>query len=87
MIDAEHDPVGWALMVAHLEEARDHLDSLIASLAQTRSVDEAEFAVDIGHLYAHINRVWNSRRSGLENVSGEQWDAFTEFPSDVRPVG
>jgi len=48
--------------------------------------DEAHFAVDLGHVYAHLNRAWHARNQPSEMTS-EQRDAFSEFPRDLKPVG
>lgn len=86
MINEKDEPVAWALLIAELDEAREHLESLTAQLAQEGAMDEDEFAVYLGHVYAHLNRVWHSRnQSGL--IEDEQWDLFSQFPVDLRPVG
>jgi hypothetical protein len=45
-------------------------------------IDDSEFQIDIGHIYSHINRSWNSRnRVGEENFNLE-----SKFPNDIKPI-
>jgi hypothetical protein len=47
---------------------------------------EAEFATYLGHVYAHLNRAWNGRNLAAE-ATDEQRIQFTQFPTDLLPVG
>jgi hypothetical protein len=86
MIDNTSDPVAWALLVQELDDGRQHLDALIAEMVNTGQVDEEKFRVDLGHVYAHLNRAWHSRNQTSE-ITDQQWTTFSQFPVDVPPVG
>ncbi len=86
MINPTSHPVSWSLLVSELDEAREHLQDLVTQLAGRGQIDEAEFAVHLGHIYAHLNRVWHSRNQDSE-ITDEQWEPFSQFPADIRPVG
>ena len=41
--------------------------------------------VDMGHILAHLNRAW-ARRNCTRDLTDEEWDAFREYPQDLRPI-
>ena len=86
MINKEENPVAWFMLVTNLEEAKEHLESLIDDLVKGECVEEVDFGVYVGHIYAHLNRVWNSRNLDRQ-LADEEWSVFSQFPSDIRPVG
>ena len=86
MIDSDSYPVAWSLLVAELDDAREHLESLIGEMAPQGSYDEEEFRINLGHIYAHLNRAWHSRDISSE-ITKDQWPVFSRFPTDVTPVG
>ena len=86
MINQKNNPVSWALLITELEEAQEHLGSLVDKMANVGAVEEEEYAVDLGHIYAHLNRAWHSRSQDGE-ISDEQWPVFSNFPNDLKPVG
>jgi hypothetical protein len=86
MIDQKTDPVLWGLLVSGLDDAREHLETLVAQMAAKGSVDEEEYRVALGHIYAHLNRAWNSRDC-REEITQKEWAQITRFPGDVEPVG
>lgn len=86
MIDESNNPVEWALLIAELDEAREHLERLSSEMAEVGSIDESTLSVQLGHIYAHLNRVWNSRRLGRE-ISEPEWNRYSQFPTDIEPVG
>ena len=86
MINRDNNPVAWALLLLDLDEAREHLENLVEQMSQSEDFDEAEFSVHLGHIYAHLNRVWNSRDMEKE-IPGDQWTEFSRFPTDLQPVG
>jgi hypothetical protein len=73
------------MFMYELTDAHEHLGDLIGKLAGG-SVDEEALRVDIGHVYAHLNRAWHQSKSASE-IADTEWDAATAFPSDVTPVG
>ena len=87
MINQSDNPVPWALLLYEIDEVRQHLDSLAKQMASAGRIDNDDFRVQIGHAYAHLNRIWHRRNEKSEEITGEQWDAFSKFPTDINPVG
>ena len=87
MITQSDHPVAWALLLYELDEVREHLEELVNMLARDGSLADADFQVHIGHVYSHINRVWNGRNDGSEERSDERWQRVRQFPTDIEPVG
>jgi hypothetical protein len=86
MINSKDNTVAWALLITNLDEAREHLESLTREMAQAGAIEDTEFEVQLGHIYAHLNRVWHSR-SQSEDLTEEQWSVYSQFPKDLKPVG
>ena len=86
MINEKEHCAAWALLLSELDEAHEHLKSLIQKMHHDGAIEEADFAVDLGHVYAHLNRVWHSRNQESE-ITGKQWPTFSQFPKDLNPVG
>jgi hypothetical protein len=86
MINAKDHSVAWASFVTELDEAREHLEALSEKLVREGSCDESDLAVDLGHIYAHLNRAWHSRDQD-DAITSEQWQEFSGFPTDLTPVG
>ena len=86
MINPKDNYVEWALLVTNLEEAHEHLGNLLSRLTPTEGIDEEDFAVQLGHVYAHLNRVWNGRNIARD-WTDEEFVEFANFPSDIHPVG
>ncbi len=87
MINSKSNPVEWSSLMYELEDAKEHLEKLIAQMNKDGTIDEeVEYKMHIGHIYAHINRGWNSR-----NIVGEyderERETFSSFPSDIEPCG
>lgn len=85
MISKDEDYVRWVLLVDQLCEARDHLNDLIKKIDKP-DYDEDHLIVDLGHIYAHLNRFANSR-SSYTDISEDNWDEMSKFPEDIKPVG
>lgn len=86
MINKSENPASWTLLLTELDEAREHLEGLIDKMNGAGAIDDPEFAVDLGHVYAHLNRAWHSRNQD-EQITEEQWPVFSQFPKDINPVG
>jgi hypothetical protein len=86
MINQKDHYVAWALLLTEMDEAREHLQDLIEKMHRDGRIEDEEFAVDLGHIYAHLNRVWHSRSQASE-ITEAQWPEFSEFPKDLKPVG
>ena len=86
MINGKDNPVEWALMSYELEEVIEHLQHILDRIGSESEVDEIEFGFDMGHVYAHLNRIWNARKQTGE-YSDAQRDEFSKFPIDIELVG
>lgn len=86
MIDRTQHPEAWAFFMTELDDAREHLSHLIESLHGAGSVDTAELGVDLGHVFAHLNRAWYQHRHQADLPENE-WVEASSFPNDLRPVG
>ena len=85
MINRNDDPLGWAMFVQELEDAHEHLGTLIKDMAAKSDYGEPELRVDLGHVYAHLNRAWQ-RRLQPADLTDAAWDAAREFPHDIEPI-
>jgi hypothetical protein len=86
MINSKDNNVVWALLIMDMDEAREHLEDLTNQMSKDGEIDEAEFAAHLGHVYAHLNRIWNSRNK-TEEISSDEWSDYSQFPKDLQPVG
>ena len=82
MINQKDNPIEWSLLLYELDDCKEHLKTLIEKMNNYGHIDDSEFQIDIGHIYSHINRSWNSRnRVGEENFNLE-----SKFPNDIKPI-
>ena len=86
MINQQEHSVSWALLLAELDEAREHLEELVDKMNRTGAIDDADFSIEMGHIYAHLNRACHSRNQDGE-ITRAQWPVFSQFPKDIKPVG
>lgn len=88
MIDPQRDPLAWSMLMYELEDAHEHLGNLIREM----KADEVAFRIDLGHVYAHLNRAWNLRDKddAWHDASNPDWnteyDAARAFPTDLEPI-
>ena len=61
-------------------------DERSKEIATSGRIDERDFQVRIGHVYAHLNRVWNGRNR-TDEITDDQWERMSQFPQDLIPVG
>ena len=87
MINSKDNPVAWALLVQGMEDAHEHIASLVKQMNRAGTIEDEDFAVQIAHAYAHINRAWNARNYASGEMTDEQWTTFSQFPHDIEPVG
>jgi hypothetical protein len=87
VINQSDNPVAWALLVQEIDDVREHLASLARQMASEGRIDDEDFAVQIGHAYAHLNRIWHRRNNPADEISDEAWERFSRFPTDIEPVG
>jgi hypothetical protein len=83
MIDRKLQPVEWAAFLYELEDAKEHLEALIKDIGHDLDYDENNLRVDLGHIYAHLNRAW---RRSMKAVDDGEWDKASQFPDDLMPV-
>ncbi len=86
MINIKTNPIEWSSLMYELEDAKEHLESLIIEMNKNGSIDEIEYEIQLGHVFAHLNRGWNSRRKVGEYDEKER-KKFSSFPSDLEPCG
>ena len=69
-----------------LKDAKEHLIDLINTMNSQGNIDEFDYEINLGHIYAHLNRAWNSR-----SIIGEYTDKtrsiISAFPKDIEPYG
>lgn len=85
MISKSEHPVAWGVLMYQLEDAHEHLSDLIREMSTGSDVGEPELRVNLGHIYAHLNRFWNARNI-VESLSEEQWHSMRTFPADLEPI-
>ena len=85
MINNKDHPVAWAQLLSELEDTHEHLGSLISEMDREGKIDVESYAVDIAHIYAHLNRAWNTRDITSE-VTDEQWEEGRSYPKDLEPL-
>ena len=85
MINREDHPVGWTMFLMELDDAHEHLGNLIKEMATNTDYSEPELRIDLGHVYAHLNRAWH-RREAHEDLSDSEWEMSRRFPDDIEPI-
>ena len=85
MISHDSHPIEWCSFIDELDDAREHLEDLVRELVETGRCDEADLRVHLGHVFAHLNRAWNSRSLSGE-ITDELWSAYSAFPADLDPI-
>ena len=86
MINSKINPVEWSSLLYELEDAKEHLESLLNEMESNGEIDETEYEVQIGHIFAHLNRSWNTRNKIGEYTEKER-GFYTAFPNDILPYG
>lgn len=85
MISMKQAPVAWAMLMYDLDDAREDLEALLMAMQNDLEFDEEYFRVRLGHIYWHLNRVWNRRNVPDELLENDDSDAG-RFPSDLEPI-
>ncbi|MEM1213349.1 MAG: hypothetical protein AAGI68_13755 [Planctomycetota bacterium] len=87
-LNQDDHPVAWSLWMDELCDAHEHLGKLIQDMTDAGSIDEADFGIDLGHVFAHLNRAWHSRDDPqLDNISQANFQKRSQYPTDLDPVG
>jgi hypothetical protein len=85
VINMREHPVGWAQLMDNLEDAHEHLGKLIKEMQADPKYADPEFAVDLGHVVAHLNRAWFCRDHS-ENLTDAEWELSRGYPKDLEPI-
>ncbi|MEM9760008.1 MAG: hypothetical protein AAF933_12280 [Pseudomonadota bacterium] len=85
MINAKDHPVAWAMLMMELDDAHEHLGNLITAMSEQGSIDIEAYSIDVAHIYAHLNRAWNTKDIPRE-VTDEEWEQGRAFPNDLEPL-
>jgi len=85
MINSKDNPIEWSQLMYELEDAHEHLGNLIKEMSKEGRIDVEGYAVDVAHVYAHLNRAWNSREF-IGEMSEAQWGEYRAFPKDLEPL-
>ena len=85
MINRQEHPIGWSFLLDELSDAQEHLQTLLKEIAENPEYGEPELRIDLGHVFAHLNRAWY-RRNVQEDFPESDWDIATSFPTDIEPV-
>ncbi len=86
MITQKENPVQWAALMYELTDAQEHLADLIRALDNKSNYSSTELQIDLGHVFAHLNRAW-FRHDKTSDLSEDQWDEASQFPNNLRPIG
>ena len=84
MIDRELQPLEWSFLMYELTDALEHLEMLVKDIEQTPDYDQGDFRIDLGHVYAHLNRAWSQSKGAAHD---EDWETLSKFPGDLTPIG
>lgn len=85
MISKESAPVEWAALMYELEDAQEHLASMIAKMNSDADYGEGSRRIDLGHVFSHLNRAWH-RREKIEGLDEREWLEASKFPTDLDPI-
>jgi hypothetical protein len=85
MINRQINPVEWSAFMHELEDANEHLAKLIADINADPEYDSANLKVDLGHVFAHLNRAW-ARREMTRDLTDEEWERASCYPNDLDPI-
>lgn len=85
MIDKESNPIEWAMFMYELEDASEHLTTLIDKLSTSPNFSEDELKIHIAHIYSHLNRAWHFRNTTAQPTELQTYTAG-KFPTDIEPI-
>lgn len=85
LLKCKEDQVAWSLFLQSLDDGAEHLAALVKEISSNPDYSEEELRVDLGHVFAHLNRAWNSRHTPRE-LSDVEWEELRRFPSDLEPL-
>jgi hypothetical protein len=86
MITKKDNYAEWALLMYELDDAKEHLETLMREMTDRANFAEEDYRIQLGHIYSHLNSAWNMRdRLGTE-WTDEQFEEFRRFPQDIDPI-
>ena len=85
MINSKDNPIEWCQLMNELGDAHEHLGDLIKEMQEHGQIEIESYSVDIAHVFAHLNRAWNSREFKGE-MSDDDWERFRSYPDDLEPL-
>ena len=85
MISKDNAPAAWATLMYELEDAQEHLTTLVSKMSSEVDYDKVNLRIDLGHVFAHLNRAWHLRDL-TEDLDQEQWQRAGRFPKDLDPM-
>lgn len=68
-----------------LEDAQEHLATLISHMSSDANYEEVNLRIDLGHVFSHLNRAWH-RREKIEGLDEAEWLEASRFPTDLDPT-
>ena len=89
MLNPQTDPIEYSRFMFELTDASEHLEKLISDIEGNSEYSDTELSIDMGHIFAHLNRAWNTRNRDDSNpvdIKAEH-DSISEFPLDLKPIG
>jgi hypothetical protein len=86
MITKKDNHAEWALLLYELEDAKEHLETLMQEMADDPEFDEVDYRIGLGHIYSHLNRAWNARNRLGTDWTQERHEEFSQFPKDIEPT-
>jgi hypothetical protein len=85
MLKCREDPAAWAAFVDQLGDGAEHLTDLVKEILNNPEYSEEELRVGLGHVFAHLNRAWNTRHIARE-LTHDEWEELRRFPNDLEPI-
>ena len=85
MINSKENAVEWAQLLFEQGDAHEHLGDLIKEMSSRGEIDTEAYAVDMAHMFAHLNRAWNSRNL-VGEITDENHEKYSCYPCDLEPL-
>ncbi|TRY28670.1 hypothetical protein [Aliiglaciecola sp. M165] len=85
MINQTENSLEWSTLLFELSDVVEHTQELIDEMNANGNIGEIEYGIQIAHIYAHLNRAWNTRNLS-ESVTDSNREALSGFPKDIEPL-
>jgi hypothetical protein len=85
MINAKEHPVEWVMLNNGINDVIEHLQSLSREMNRDSDFDEIEFRIHLNHIYAHLNRLWNSRNH-IGHLSEADFERYSQYPAEIEVI-